>query len=130
MKKVIVFGTFDIVHPGHLHLLKSAKEYGDYLVVVIARDDTVCMVKHKAPKNTETVRLKQIEELNIADKVRLGCLDDKYSVLREEMPDIIALGYDQTVFVENLEKSVPPNTTIVRIGPFKPEIYKSSLLSS
>ena len=42
MKKVMVFGTFDIIHPGHIHLLKEAKEYGDFLIAVIGRDATVC----------------------------------------------------------------------------------------
>ncbi|HLC71304.1 MAG TPA: adenylyltransferase/cytidyltransferase family protein, partial [Candidatus Nanoarchaeia archaeon] len=38
MKTVMCFGTFDILHPGHLHYLQQAKKYGDYLMVVIARD--------------------------------------------------------------------------------------------
>ena len=129
MKRVIAFGTFDIVHPGHVHFLKNARSYGDYLVVVIARDHTVCEVKKKEPKHNENERLEQIKNLGIADEVRLGCIDDKYLVLKEVKPDVIALGYDQSVFVENLEKSIPPETQIVRIGPYQPEVFKSSLLS-
>ena len=34
MKKVIVFGSFDYIHPGHLNFFEQAKSYGDYLIVV------------------------------------------------------------------------------------------------
>ena len=128
MKKVIVFGTFDILHPGHINMLNQAKQYGDYLVVVIARDETVYNVKGEKPLNDENARLANIQKLNIADKARLGCIDNKYKVIEEEDPDIIALGYDQKVFIDMLEDVVKDKVEIVRLAPFKPEIYKSSLL--
>ena len=40
MKKVMCAGTFDIVHKGHIYFLEQAKKFGDYLVVVVARDST------------------------------------------------------------------------------------------
>ncbi len=126
MTKVIVFGTFDIIHPGHLHLFKEAKEYGDYLVVVVARDQTVCDIKGRDPVNNEDVRLKNIIDLKIADKVRLGCLDDKYQAIKEEQPNVVALGYDQRAFVDKLEEVTEDNTKIVRLAPYMPDIYKSS----
>lgn len=128
MKKVIVFGTFDILHPGHIHMLKEAKEYGDYLIAVVARDSVVCEVKGRKPVNDEITRMKNIEALKIADKVRLGCLDDRYRAIAEEKPDIVALGYDQSAFVDNLANAVEPHVQIVRLVPYRPEIYKSSLL--
>lgn len=127
MKKVIVFGTFDIVHPGHVHMLNEAKEYGDYLIAVIARDSTVCDIKGRAATNNEQTRLNNIIKLNLTDKVRLGCLgDDKYQVIHEEKPDIIALGYDQRVFVGNLTEAIEDYVKIVRLSPYLPNIYKSS----
>ena len=39
MKKVITYGTFDLLHYGHINLLKRAKEYGDYLVVALSTDE-------------------------------------------------------------------------------------------
>ncbi len=130
MKKtrVIVFGTFDLLHPGHLHLLKEAKEYGDYLVVVVARNNTVETVKGKNPLNDEETRVNNIIKLNIADKVRLGNLDDQYKVIAEENPDVIALGYDQKVFVDRLTEIIPDHTKIVRLAPYQPNKYKSSKL--
>ena len=126
----MVFGTFDIIHPGHIHMLKEAKEYGDFLIAVVARDDTVCTVKGRPPVNKEDIRLQNIVGLKIADKVRLGCLGDKYQAVAEEDPDIIALGYDQKEFVDNLARAIKPSTRIVRLMPFAPEIYKSSKLKS
>lgn len=128
MHKVIVFGTFDILHPGHLHLFKEARQYGDFLVVVVARDTTVCEVKGRKPQNNEDVRLKNVSDLNLADKVRLGCLGDKYQAISEEKPDVIALGYDQRAFVDKLEDVIEDYVQIVRLNPYFPEKYKSSLL--
>ncbi|KKQ41194.1 MAG: FAD synthase [Candidatus Magasanikbacteria bacterium GW2011_GWA2_37_8] len=124
----MVFGTFDIIHPGHIHLLKEAKEYGDFLIAVIGRDATVCQVKGRAPKNDEQFRLNQLKQLNIADEVRLGCIDDKYQVIADEKPDVVALGYDQKEFVDNLENAVEDYVQIVRLSPYMPEVYKSSKL--
>ena len=39
MKKVITYGTFDLLHYGHIQLLKRAKEKGDYLIVALSTDD-------------------------------------------------------------------------------------------
>lgn len=39
MKRVITYGTFDLLHYGHINLLRRAKEYGDYLIVALSTDD-------------------------------------------------------------------------------------------
>jgi len=126
----MVFGTFDILHPGHIHMLKEAKEYGDYLVAVVARDATICTIKGKAPQNNESIRLQNLKELGLADKVRLGCLDDHYQAVREEKPDVVALGYDQREFVDNLANSLPTSSQIVRLSPYFPDKYKSSKMKN
>lgn len=129
MKKVLAFGTFDILHPGHTHMLKAAKKLGEHLTVIIARDATVQKVKGKKAIFDEKTRLKNLAELNIADKVRLGSLGDKYQVITDEKPDIIALGYDQNFFVDNLNKIIDKNVKIVRLKSYKPRIYKSSKIN-
>ncbi len=127
MQKIMVFGTFDVVHPGHVHMLKEAKGLGDYLIVVISRDQITTEVKGKKPLFNEDDRLQAVQQLHIADKVRLGNLGpDKYQAIKEEKPDIVALGYDQVAFVDKLRENIEPYIQIVRLQPYKPETYKSS----
>lgn len=47
MKKVITYGTFDLLHYGHINLLKRAREYGDYLIVALSTDEFNWVEKHK-----------------------------------------------------------------------------------
>ncbi len=128
MTKVMVFGTFDILHPGHNHMLKEAKQYGEELIVVIARDDNVKKAKGRLPKNNEKQRLTNLKKLKLTDKICLGNLHNKYKIIDEEKPDIIALGYDQKTYVDDLTDHIDNNVQIVRLAPYKPEIYKSSKL--
>lgn len=130
MKKVLAFGTFDILHPGHSYILKTAKKLGDHLTIILARDATILKVKGKKPVFNEKTRLKNLKQLNIADKVRLGNLRDKLRVVIDEKPDIIALGYDQKFFVDDLKKVVDKNVKIIRLKSHKPSVYKSSKLRS
>lgn len=125
----MVFGTFDVLHPGHTHMLKEAKEYGDYLVVVVARDSTVEQVKRKKPLNDQETRIKNVQTLNLADAVLLGYEDDKHRIVAEEKPQVVALGYDQKFFIEDLENALEDDAQIVRLSPYFPEKYKSSLLA-
>jgi|SRR3989338_11250806 len=129
MKKVIVFGTFDILHPGHIHMLKEAKEYGDYLVVVVARDNTVEKVKWRRPYNNQETRIKNVETLGLANKILLGYVDNKHRIVAEEKPQVVALGYDQKFFLDDLEKVLDDSARIVRLSPYIPEKYKSSKLT-
>ena len=126
MPKVMIFGTFDIIHPGHKYILTQAKKLGDFLTVIIAQDQTVLEVKNRKPQNNENTRLKNISDLKIADKVILGNIGDKYQVIKEEKPDIIALGYDQCAFVDDLPSVLDKNIKLVRIKPYKEDIFKSS----
>lgn len=121
----MAFGTFDIFHKGHENYLRQAKRLGGQMIVVIARDKTVKLVKGKLPKQSENVRLKRVRESGLADKVILGNISDKYAVIRKQKPDIIALGYDQKNFIDSLAKTFP-KIKIVRLKSFKPSIYKSS----
>ena len=130
-KKVLAFGTFDLIHEGHIHFLNKAKKHGDELVVIVARDETVKKVKGQKPLYSEDRRKEQVEYLGIADKVFLGNRVDKYGVIRRHNPDVIALGYDQKHFVDGLSKIVEKlekKPKIVRISSYKPHKFKSSLL--
>ncbi len=94
MVKVMASGTFDLLHMGHIYYLKEAKKLGDELVVVVACDATVRKLKHE-PVTPERMRLNLIRELQMVDEAVLGKEDDRYEIVKQINPDIIALGYDQ-----------------------------------
>jgi len=129
-KIVMAFGTFDFFHAGHEFYLKQAKEFGDYLIVIIARDKTVKQIKGEFPVNSERKRAKAVRQSGIADKVILGVHGDKHKVIQKHRPSVIALGYDQFVFTQKLNKTLIDlklNATIKRIEAHFPQVYKSSL---
>lgn len=122
MKTVLTFGTFDLAHPGHIAYLTEAKSYGDHLITVISRDKNL----QKKVVHSETQRLKQIQKLNIADKVVLGSLTNKLDVIQKYNPDIICLGYDQIANISELKKIT--DAQIIRCKSFKPHVFKSKIL--
>lgn len=131
MKKVMCFGTFDILHEGHRFYLTEAKKLGDCLVVVVARDDTVKEVKRQQPLRNEGERVRNLQQLGIADKVVFGHGTDKLKIVEEEKPQIICLGYDQTFFTDKIKEKLRQrglDVEVVRMPAYKPEVYKSSLL--
>lgn len=129
--KVMIFGTFDLLHCGHEHMMQEAKALGDYLIAVVSRDDTVKKLKGFYPYYTEKDRIKNIKKLGLVDKVILGNPGDKYEVIKSHRPDVIALGYDQFAFTFRLEKFLIDEgmaTSIHRLKAFQPHLYKSSLI--
>lgn len=90
---VVAQGTFDILHPGHLHYLREAAAMGDELHVIIARSTNVT---HKAPPIVpDEQRREMVAALDPVDHARLGHPDDIFVPIEEIEPDVVALGYDQ-----------------------------------
>ena len=72
MKQIIVNGTFDIVHSGHLALLNYARSLGDYLIVAIDSDRRVKELKGAdRPVNTQAERQELLSNLRSVDDVRI-----------------------------------------------------------
>ncbi len=93
---ILAFGTFDRLHPGHRVFLERAAALGDCLVVAVARDAHVRLLKNKEPREGEETRRSAVAEVaGVAEAIlsdeRLGT----YEVLDRVRPDVIALGYDQ-----------------------------------
>lgn len=128
MKIVMVFGTFDILHLGHLYVFKQARKYGDCVIAVVARDKRVKKIKKLKPIHNENERRQILKHVNLIDKIVLGDKLDVYKPIKKYKPDTILLGYDQKCFVEGLEwkiKEYRLNTKIIRLKPYKPEQYKT-----
>ncbi|MFA5134178.1 MAG: M15 family metallopeptidase [Patescibacteria group bacterium] len=131
MKKVLVTGTYDIIHPAHLKALKQARRCGDFLVAVVARDSTVERVKGYRPFFTETERVENLKKLRIANRVLLGNRGDKLKVVEALKPDVLCLGYDQIAFTEDLKKKLALRglyPQIIRLRQFNQERYRTSKL--
>lgn len=69
MKRIITYGTFDLLHYGHINLLKRAKALGDYLIVAISTDEFNWNAKHKKTYFTYEQRKQLIESLRYVDLV-------------------------------------------------------------
>ena len=133
MKNIICFGTYELVHPGHENFFKQARLLGDYLIVAIARDKFVKKAKGKYPTNNETERVRNVRKSQIPNKVMLGSKTHNfYQTIRTHRINIIALGYDQKPTVFELRKKLKRHrlskVKIIRLKPYKPNIYKTKLL--
>jgi D-beta-D-heptose 7-phosphate kinase/D-beta-D-heptose 1-phosphate adenosyltransferase len=70
--KIVVNGTFDVIHPGHLALLNYAKSLGDFLIVAIDSDDRVRQLKGiNRPINNQEERKLLLENLRSVDQVEV-----------------------------------------------------------
>ncbi|MFH1779795.1 MAG: adenylyltransferase/cytidyltransferase family protein [Candidatus Micrarchaeota archaeon] len=132
VKRVLVCGCFDLFHPGHLFFFKQAREYGDYLIVLVARDSNALKIKGEKPLNNEFKRKQRIEEMSVADEVVLGDEFDLFKGALRHYPDVIVLGYDQVVDVRELRKVIKErklNIRVIRLKkPLNPTVFKSSIL--
>ncbi len=68
MKKVITYGTFDLLHTGHINILRRAKEFGDYLIVAISADEFNALKGKKAYYTFEQ-RKAILEAIRYVDEV-------------------------------------------------------------
>jgi D-beta-D-heptose 7-phosphate kinase/D-beta-D-heptose 1-phosphate adenosyltransferase len=95
--KIVVFtnGCFDLLHRGHIHLLRAARALGDLLVVAVNSDRSVKMIKGPArPIISETGRLELIAALEMVNYVLLFDEPDPYHIVSILQPNIIVKGGD------------------------------------
>jgi len=134
VKTVMVFGTFDILHPGHLHYLERARALGGRLIVVVGRDESVKSIKGRAPVFGERDRLLMLRGLRSVDAAVLGNRirgrDDAFRIIARYGPDVIALGHDQWASAAALRKWLEAkglSAKVVRIrSSLKRTVYRSS----
>ena len=113
MVRVLATGTFDLLHPGHIFYLSKARKLGDELYVIVARES---MIRHKPkPVIPDEQRVKMVDSLAIVDKAVLGSESDMFEPIREIKPDIIALGFDQTFDIQQLEKELMERGLTARV---------------
>lgn len=126
-KTVMCFGTFDLLHLGHLHYLKQARKHGNYLMAVVARDSTKRQQGRK-PVFDEQERLELLQSLKVVDEAVLGNQRDFLKIIRQRKPEVLCLGYDHAIQEDELRRKlgVPGySPRVVRADPYKPVTQKS-----
>lgn len=94
MRKVITYGTFDLLHYGHINLLKRAKEQGDYLIVALSTDE-FNLGKGKECYFPYEVRKQLLEAIRYVDLViPETCWEQKISDVKEFKVDVFVMGDD------------------------------------
>ena len=131
--KIMVFGTFEIVHPGHLDFFRQARQLAKnpWLVVSVSREANAERIKNKKLAASESARLRQVKNAQGVDSAVLGGKTDYFAHILKESPDIIALGYDQKAYVKELRRDIKRaglKTSIIRLKAYRPRLFKTSLI--
>lgn len=130
LRVVLAGGVFDIIHPGHIHTLNSAKSLGDVLVVVVATDKTTEKMKKRTPLHNQKQRQDLVSSLSMVDLCLIGYEDDIFKTVEIVMPEIVALGYDQIhqeKFITDGCRKLNLNVKVARLQSPNPEISSSKI---
>ncbi|MGQ4555894.1 adenylyltransferase/cytidyltransferase family protein [Halobellus sp. GM3] len=92
-RRVVAQGTFDLLHPGHVHYLSEAATMGDELHVIVARRENIT---HKEPPVLpDRQRRDIVGALGVVTAAHLGHTEDIFVPIERIDPDVIVLGHDQ-----------------------------------
>ena len=95
MKRIITYGTFDLLHYGHINLLRRAKALGDYLVVGLSTDEFNLNSKHKKAYFSYEQRKQLLESIRYVDLViPEENWEQKCTDIREYHIDVFVMGDD------------------------------------
>ncbi len=104
MRRVVAQGTFDILHPGHVHYLEESAAMGDELHVIVARKSNVT---HKpSPVVPDPQRVEMVGAIGPVDQAHLGHPDDIFVPIERIEPAVIVLGHDQHHSTAELEATL------------------------
>lgn len=128
MKKVITYGTYDLLHIGHINLLRRAKELGDYLLVVLSTDEFNA-IKHKTAYHSYEDRKGILEAIRYVDEViPETCWEQKISDVVDNQIDVFVMGDDwegQFDFLkEYCEVVYLPRTDGISTTKIKSDLHK------
>jgi FAD synthetase len=133
-KRVLVAGTFDIIHAGHIYLIREAAKLGD-VYVVVATDRNRELFSGERPIISQEQRLEVIKNIKNVKEARLGRNDnDTLKTVEEINPHIILLGPDQKysidILIEGLKEKGINHIEVRRLEKYydKYELHSSSLI--
>ncbi|PNW35599.1 UNVERIFIED_CONTAM: FAD synthase [Euhalothece sp. KZN 001] len=128
-RRVVAQGTFDLLHPGHLHYLREAAMLGDELHVIIARAPNID--GKPTPVLSAGQRAEVIDALGMVTAAHLGDPEDIFVPIEAIDPAVIVLGHDQRHDPVALSRALTDrgiDAEVVRVGPRTPA--EDELLSS
>lgn len=95
MKKIITYGTFDLLHYGHINLLKRAKKLGDYLIVALSTDEFNTKFKNKKSFFSYKERYSILESIKYVDKIiKEESWEQKINDIKKYKIDVFVIGDD------------------------------------
>lgn len=135
MTRIMVFGTFDMLHAGHESLFEQARALAKepFLIVSVATDKNVERIKGKKPQRSQDERRALVASSALVDEAIVGDEEGYLEHIKKMHPDIIALGYDQRgEYVDALERDLTNaglGAKVMRLQAFEPERFKTSKLN-
>ena len=136
MTRIMVFGTFDMIHAGHEDFFRQARGLAEepYLIVSVATDGNVERIKGKKPRRSQAQRSAALAQHPLVDEAVVGDEVGYLDHIVDLKPGIIALGYDQTgEYVDTLERDLAQSglsTKVMRLNAFEPDRQKTSKLNA
>ena len=132
MKRVITYGTYDLLHYGHINLLRRAKALGDYLIVVLSSDEFNWNEKHKKTYFTYEQRKQLLESIRYVDLViPETSWQQKKSDIKEYHIDTFVMGDDwkgkfDFLKEEGVEVVYLPRTPEISSSQMKKDLHEAS----
>lgn len=132
MKRVITYGTFDLLHYGHINLLRRAKELGDYLIVVVSTDEFNWSAKRKKCYFPYEQRKTLIEAIRYVDLViPEESWEQKRKDVSEYKVDVFVMGDDWVgkfdfLEEEGVEVVYLPRTPEISSTKIKIDLYDAN----
>ncbi|MFH2063229.1 MAG: adenylyltransferase/cytidyltransferase family protein [bacterium] len=120
-KTVLVFGVFDLLHPGHVFFLEQARSHGERLVVIVTRDERALEGKGRRPVFSLEERLKLVGSLQAVDLAEAGDRPGEWTAILRHKPNVICIGHDQTADHPKIRQqieSITPKPQILRLPTY------------
>ena len=118
MKRVITYGTFDLLHYGHINLLRRAKEQGDYLVVALSTDEFNFQKKKEKCYFSYEKRKQLLEAIRYVDLViPEESWGQKITDIKEYQIDTFVMGNDWTGKFDFIEESTAAKVIYLSLTP-------------
>ena len=129
MRRVITYGTFDLLHYGHINLLRRARALGDYLIVALSTDGFSRDEKHKTPYFTYDQRKQLLESIRYVDLViPEDSWEQKRTDMHQYQVDVFAMGDDwkgkfDELAAEGVEVVYLPRTPEISTSQIKADLH-------